>query len=101
MLRASTNRLHRRPHVFICLHQVPARRQKRFSVDLSTFIDSLCISDLEVAKHLSPSHVPIALNHDMRGPFFEGLFRIQGCVNAPVNYGGSPLAGESSHLVSS
>ena len=89
VLWASANRLHRRPHIFIRLHQVPARRQKLLSLDLSAVIDSLGVSRLQVAKHLSPRYIPVALDHGMRRTLFERLLRKQGRVNASVYHGGA------------
>ncbi len=77
VLRTPADRLHRRPHVAVRRHQVPARGQELVTLDSTSVIDGLQLPALPVCQHLSPDGVAVTLRHCVRAADLERLVRVQ------------------------
>lgn len=71
MLGATTNRLHRCPHVTIARDQIPSGRNEIGGLNLATYIDRLRSTLLTVGESLCPNNVSITLHYRMRSPKIE------------------------------
>src|SRR6478752_9012084 len=99
MFRAATNGLHRGPHVFVCLHQVPACSNKLFPADFAPVIDALRTPCFKVSEYLAPRHISIALDHCVCCASLEWLFRKHSRVDASVHHTSAAVMRESSHFI--
>src|SRR4051794_2275248 len=99
MLGASANGLHRGPHVFLRLDQVPASRQKLVSFDAAALVDSGKIAGHAVPHRLAPGDVAITLHYRMGLAALQYLLRKQGGMNAAIDDPGAPLARHATYVV--
>ena len=100
VLRAAADGLHRRPHILLRLHQVPARRQKIGPRDAAALINRLRMACQAVCHHLRPHQVAIALHHGMRQAVLQRFLGKQRRVNTAIHHPRAPLARHPAHLVS-
>ncbi len=86
VLGASANGLHRGPHIFVGLHQIPSRRKKLRALDPAAFIDLFGRSGHTIRHRPAPGDIAISLNHRMRFAALQRFFRKERGVNAAVHY---------------
>ena len=75
VLGAAADRLHRRPHVLVRLHQIPATRKELAALDAPALVDRLRRARHAICHGFAPRYVAIALHHGMTVPLCQRLFR--------------------------
>jgi len=96
---ASTNGLHRSPHILFRIHQVPARGQEVAAGNLAAFIDSLRLAGQAIDYRLAPGNVAVSGHHRMSLTQVQSLFRKQGGVNSAVDHPRPTAARHPAHFV--
>ena len=97
--QAAPHGLDRRPHVPVARHQVPARLAERGPGLPPAGVDALGRARDAVLDDLRPDAVAIARHYGMRAAAFQGLLRIQRCVDAAEHHVRSPFTRRSTDLV--
>ena len=100
MLGAAANGLHRGPHVFLGIHQVPARGQEFAAFDAAAGIDSFGLAGEAIGDDLAPGEIAVACDHGVRFAALECLFRKEGGVNAAVDDPGAAAARHAADRIS-
>ena len=85
MLRATPNRLHRRPHVAILRQQVPAGLAEVVPRDAARLVHPLLHSGDAVVNHRAERVVAVAADYGVRAPEIVRLVWEERCVN-PAEY---------------
>jgi hypothetical protein len=73
----ATDGLHRGPHIFICLYQIPACSKRLLTANCASVIDALRTPCFQVSEHLAPRYISITLHHCVRRTPLERLIREQ------------------------
>jgi len=88
------------PHVFVGLHQIPARGEELVAFDAAAFVDAGGIAGEAVGYDATPGDVAIAFDDGVGFAFFEGLLGKEGGVNSAVYDPGAARSRYSSNFVS-
>ena len=78
--------------------QIPACGHELVARDPATVIHRLSGAFDEIGNDLTPDHVPIAFDDDMRAAEIPGFIGIEGGVDAAVHDAGAALPGRAAHL---
>ena len=98
MFRAAAHGLHRSPHVTIARSEIPARGQELLSRNPPAVINlsGPLRRRHQIGDHLRPNDISVAFDHDVGAAQLEGLFRIQGRVDAAIHDPGSAFTRHAS-----
>jgi hypothetical protein len=99
VFRAATDGLYRGPHIFVCLHQVPACSKKLVTANFASVINALRTPCFQVSEHLAPRYISITINHCVRRTPLERLLREKSRVDASVHHPSATVMCESSDLI--
>ena len=99
MLRATTNRLHRGPHIFVRRQQVPAGGNKLVRVDPAPLVDLFRLALHAGLQHLGPDDVAIALDHAVRVAALQRFFGVKRGVNAAIDHPGAALSRHAADFI--
>src|SRR5262249_18497612 len=99
MLRASANRLHRRPHIAAARQQIPSSRYEPIASYSTALVYVLRAPRQAVGDHALPHKVGVALHDRMGTALRMGFFWKERRMNAAEHDPGAPLAELTSNLV--
>src|SRR6266852_4048275 len=99
MLGATTDRLHRCPHVTIAGNEIPPGRNKIAGLDLASRVNRFRSTLTTVRERLCPNNVPIAFYHHMCAAEFKRFLGIKRGVNSAENHISTPLSCHLSNFI--
>ena len=92
VLGAAANGLHGGPHIFLGIHEVPARGEEFAAFDAAAFVDFFGLAGEAIGDDLAPGKIAVALDDGVGFAAFERFFGKQGGVNAAVDDPGAAAA---------
>src|SRR6185437_12328353 len=99
MLGATTDGLHRSPHVAFAGHEVPTSGQEFISFDAPTFINGQGLSVAAIRQYFRPHYITVSLDYGVSAAEFVCFTGIECGVNASEDDIGATLAGQFADLV--
>ncbi len=100
VLGAAANGLHRGPHIFARVHQVPARGEEFAAFDAAAFVDFFGLAGETIGDNLAPGKIAVAFDDGVGFAAFESLFRKQRGVNSAIDHPGAAAASHAADRVS-
>ena len=101
VLRASSRRLHRAPHVLALRQQIPARLRKPVRLQPAALVYPFQPALRAIPQRLTPCDIAIAPYHGIGRAILERLFRVQRRMHAPKHHSRSAFVRDAPHLVPS